>query len=102
MYNPENDYRHKIITEMRTKALCHFFGWQGGTIHQLAKACGCDVQILLYSPLMDGSRLGHGFSAMRTCELDWRRDVLAKSNHGDWPFWRDAIAGYWADEGGLK
>lgn len=36
-------------TEQRTANLCAYFGWQGGTIHQLAYETGIDVATLLYT-----------------------------------------------------
>lgn len=80
--------------EQRARALYYYFGWQGGTIHQLAKATGVDSQTILYSG-HDG-KLSDGFSAVRTCDRDWRRDRLAPKHQGDWGYWRDVIKGFWA------
>ena len=89
------DYREAITEEQRTRALMFFFGWHGGTVHQLAGATGVDVQTLLYAPLT-GAPLTGGFSAIRTCSADWRVERLAPQNQNNWPFWRDALAGFWA------
>lgn len=89
-----------ITPENRTKALLYYFGWQGGTIHQIAKETGLDSQKILYgehsSCPEESSRLSGGFSAIRTCDKPWRVERLAPKHQGDWPFWRDAILGYWA------
>lgn len=84
--------------EQRTRALYFYFGWQGGTIHQLAQATGCTVDALLYSPAGDTRSAIHlsGFSAIRTCEVAWRCDRLAPQHQGEWAYWRDAILGFWA------
>lgn len=80
--------------EERARALYYFFGWQGGTVHQLAAATGLTAADILHRPYGDG-RTGDGFSAVRTCSADWRRDKLAPQHQGDWAFWRDVIRGFW-------
>lgn len=84
----------QITPEMRVRALLYYFGWQGGTIHQLAEATGVEARTLLYSNEI--GPLSGGFSAIRTCERDWRVERLAPQAQGDWPYWRDAIKGFWA------
>jgi hypothetical protein len=83
--------------EERARALYYFFGWQGGTIHQLADATGISADDLLhrkhgYEPSLPAVS---GFSAIRTCGTAWRRDTLAPKRKGDWAYWRDAIRGFW-------
>jgi hypothetical protein len=46
-----------------------FFGWQGGTMHQLAAATA--TQQILSAPYGD-DKGGEGFSAIRTCDREWR------------------------------
>lgn len=83
--------------EQRTRALLYYFGWQGGTIHQLAKETGVAASDLLYKnesypdPVIPLA----GFSAIRTCDKDWRVNRLAPNHKGEWPYWRDAIIGFW-------
>lgn len=85
----------QITPEMRARALYYYFGWQGGTINQLAQATGCSVSDLLHRA--EGEEcLGGGFSAIRTCDVDWRRNTLAPKHQGDWSYWRDTIRGFWA------
>ena len=81
--------------EQRARALYFYFGWQGGTIHQLAVATGLSATDILYRAHGE-ERLSGGFSAVRTCDVDWRTDTLAPRYLGDWPYWRDVIIGFWA------
>lgn len=83
---------------MKTKNLYEFFGWQGGTIHQLEKATGVPADVLL-APKPDhintykGSKFDCGLS-WATCKLDWRLSVLTPTYHGCVDYWlgvRDAI-----------
>jgi hypothetical protein len=83
-----------ILPEDRSQALYYYFGWKGGTIHQLAESTGVPALTLLYDN-SDGELTG-GFSAIRTCDLEWRVERLAPLHQGDWPYWRDAIKGFWA------
>lgn len=84
--------------EQRARALYFYFGWQGGTIHQLAEATGLTTDDILHREHGEERSAIHlsGFSAIRTCDRDWRRDVLAPKSQGEWPYWRDAIIGFWA------
>jgi len=84
-----------LSEEQRAKALYYYFGWQGGTVHQLAKETGLSSSDILYRQHGD-ERLCDGFSAIRTCSHDWRVNHLAPKEQGNWPYWRDAILGYWA------
>lgn len=83
-----------LTPEERAEALYYYFGWQGGTVHQLAKATGLSVQDILYRE-HGPEPLSGGFSAVRTCDTAWRRDNLAPKNRGDWAYWRDVMRGYW-------
>ena len=76
----------------RARALLYYFGWQGGTIRQLADATGCSASDILSRGDLTG--LG-GFSAVRTCSLEWRRDTLATKHRGDWDYWAGVIRGFW-------
>jgi hypothetical protein len=88
----------KLSPEQRTQALYYYFGWQGGTVHQLAQATGLSVDDILYREHGDERSDIHlaGFSAIRTCDMDWRRNTLAPKRQGEWAYWRDAIGGFWA------
>ena len=40
-----------MTPEQRMRNLLRYFGWQGGTIHQVAKETGISVQDLLYGEI---------------------------------------------------
>lgn len=84
-----------LTPEQRARALYYYFGWQGGTVHQLSDVTGIDPVTLLHGNPAPAPLSG-GFSAVRTCSLEWRRDTLAPRHQGDWPYWRDVISGFWA------
>lgn len=88
---------YDISPEDRVKALLYYFGWQGGTIHQLAKETGVDSSTILHGEI--SSPCNDGFSTIRTCEKDWRVNTLAPKHQGDWSYWAQAIVGYWATGG---
>lgn len=85
---------NQFTPSQRTRALFYFFGWQGGTIHQLAHETGIDSETILHGVVAHDSN--GGFSAIRTCGRDWRRGTLAPKHKGDWPFYAAAISGFWA------
>lgn len=76
-----------------TKALFDLLGWQGGTIHQVAKELGfADTSILLYGKpeathiCMDSDyMLGH--SAYSTCSQEWVKERLLPKYRGNKDFW---------------
>lgn len=76
----------------RFEALCYFFGWQGGTVHQLAHETGCED--ILYRDIIE-DKSGHGFFAVRTCEREHRVNVLAPKEKNQWMFWSGVIEAYW-------
>ena len=90
-YNHETGV-YTVSPEDRARALYYYFGWQGGTIHQLAHETGLAVNTILYGPLTE---VGGGFSAIRTCTKDWRVKHLAPLYKGSWDFWSGAIVGFW-------
>jgi len=84
-------------TEDRTRYLLSAFGWQGGTIHQIAEVTGCDSKDLLYAePKFDYDFRGNylpstdylnGFTAGSTCEPAWIRETLAPKRKGNLEYW---------------
>lgn len=75
--------------ESRASNLMRYFGWQGGTIHQVAEETGVDVQTLLYGQpnATDlNSKFSHGACASDTCSLTMRL-ALAKQTHGLADYW---------------
>ena len=80
----------------RTRAFYYFFGWQGGTVHQIAAATGLSSDDILRRE-HGGEHSGldaPGWWAIRTCSAERRREIAAR-HKGDWRFWRDAIEGFW-------
>ena len=81
--------RRAITPADRTENLLRYFGWQGGTIHQLAKETGCSVQDLLYATCENKGLVSEhtsGHFALRTCSLDYRLKFVEKK-YGVLDFW---------------
>jgi hypothetical protein len=78
----------------RTMALCIAFGWQGGTIHQLADVTGCSANELLYSPCQRyTSDWSAGWCAYRTCSIEYNQNNLHNENKGNLQFWLGVASG---------
>jgi len=78
------------MAKNRTQALCKAFGWQGGTIHQIAEKTGCSVDELLYgNPTTEklGSSYYKGWFAGLTCPLNFRQEK------GNLDFWLGVAQG---------
>lgn len=84
---------YTITESMRMRALLYFMGWQGDTIEQLARETALASIHLLNAPLVKDNP--DGFSAVRTCDRDWRRGFLAPRRKGDWDFYSGVIKGFW-------
>lgn len=87
-------------TEDRTRHLLTAFGWQGGTIHQLAEETGCSVQDLLYGDYdatYARARINDdfysGWSAVRTCERAFNLEHNFPNNKGNLAFWFGVMRG---------
>lgn len=75
--------------ESRSANLFHYFGWQGGTIHQIASETGIDVSDLLYGEpeaTYLNSKYSHGACANETCSLPMRLK-LAQETKGNRDYW---------------
>ena len=75
--------------ENRMQAYLKAVGWQGGTIHQVAKELGVDSHTLLYSMPSNEyltSPASEGWFTGRTCGIDRIRKAV-KDRHGDTDFW---------------
>ena len=78
--------------ETRSSNLIRYFGWQGGTIHQIAEETGVDVQTLLFLDVpanrnrLNYDRFSQGALASETCSLQYRL-ALAKAVKGSASFW---------------
>ncbi len=76
--------------EQRMKNLLAYFGWQGGTIHQLEAETGVDGDVLLHgkpSATWLASDYSLGSAALETCTKEWRVDVLAGGRRGYADYW---------------
>ena len=77
-----------------------YFGWQGGTIHQIAEATGCDSDELIYTVpdqmevIRIDSDYSAGQSALATCDKEFRVNVLAPKRKGNLLFWLGVRNGY--------
>jgi hypothetical protein len=81
--------------EDRIRLLCAAFGWQGGTVHQVAEQTGCDSHDLIYAdlpPELDADFKG-GWFAIRTCDREWNERVNWPNNRGNLHFWFGVAAG---------
>lgn len=84
----------RYSVEEKLRALRYYFGVADADIHTLARSTGLSQSDI--AEREHGSEpLNDGFSAVRTCSLEWRRDTLAPRYQGNWPYWRDVIAGFW-------
>ena len=77
--------------------LCLAFGWQGGTIHQVAEYTGCSVDDLLQNPKEFCGHLGSdksiGWFAYRTCSQGWNIENFIKDKRGNIAFWMGVAEG---------
>lgn len=82
------------------KNLYLYFGWQGGTIHQIAEVTGCNPEELIYTvpDKMETIRLDSdysaGQSALATCNKEFRVNVLAPKHSGNLMYWIGVRNGY--------
>ena len=81
-----------VIT--RTQALMIAFGWQGGTIHQIAQETGCDAHDLIYAESEEyniDNRLG--WFAYKTCSLEHNQKCHTRQYRGNLQFWIGVAGG---------
>jgi len=65
-----------------------------GSVFRGTAATGCSA-IDLIERDHGSAGTGSGFSAVRTCNLPWRRDYLAARHQGEFLYWRDVMNGFW-------
>lgn len=90
---------NEMTPEQRSIALMHLFGWQGGTIHQVAEKTGCKASEILHG-MAQGDVMG-GFSAARTCSREFNERVNFPRAYGNLDFWIGAAFGQWLHENGV-
>ena len=72
----------------RTTNLLNAFGFQGGTIHQVAEMTGCDAFNLLYAETKPCEfHRQDGWFAYRTNERDFNRSNIIPKRQGNVQFW---------------
>ena len=77
--------------------LYRFLGWQGGTVHQLARELNVSVQDLLYKNKPSDCYTGTDYNLgtyWETCSLEHRLSVLLPKYKGNINYWlgvRDRI-----------
>ena len=78
----------------RTEALIKAFGWQGGTIHQIAEETGCDAHDLIYNSANESS-MSHklGWYAYSSNTLKFNQEVITARYRGNLQFWLGVAAG---------
>ena len=72
----------------RTTNLLNAFGFQGGTIHQVAELTGCDAFDLLYVETMPYEfHRRDGWFAYRTNEREFNKKRITPTRQGNVQFW---------------
>lgn len=101
MYNGRPTDHNEMTPEQRLISLLHVFGWNGGTIHQVAKETGCSASDLLHGTVPGGyGPTASGWSSVRTCSPEFNRRVNFPAAQGDLGFWLGAAFGQWLHENG--
>lgn len=78
----------------RTEALMLAFGWQGGTIHQIAEVTGCDAHDLIYKSAIEYSNEhAAGWFAYQTNTLEFNQQNITPKRKGDLQFWLGVASG---------
>ena len=78
----------------RTEALMRAFGWQGGTIHQIAEITGCSAQDLIYGEEIHSSQQNSaGWFSYQTNSLEFNQQNITQKHQGDLQFWLGVAAG---------
>ncbi|AZO29367.1 hypothetical protein [Mesorhizobium sp. M1B.F.Ca.ET.045.04.1.1] len=94
-----------ISPNNRARALLYYFGLEGmhldgKAVAELARLTSCSAADLLHATELPHSGLtcdhAGGFSAVRTCDMEWRRDTLAPRYSANLEYWQGVIAGFWA------
>ena len=84
-----------ITPSMRFEAICYYFGYQGGTIHQLNADTGVDVHAI---PLdVAGVSVDDGGTDVKNSNERRRKHFWAPLFHGNADYWAGVINAYWAN-----
>lgn len=83
----------------RTKALMLAFGWQGGTIHQVAEVTGCPANELLYAESVEHNLNNKlGWFAYRTNSREYNKNNILEKYQGNVQFWLGVASGVFTTE----
>ena len=78
----------------RTINLLNAFGFQGGTIHQVAELTGCDAFDLLHTdPFVYDIDYAKGWFAYRTNSRDFNKEHIKPKYLGNVQFWLGVVSG---------
>lgn len=80
-----------------TELLCFAFGWQGGTVHQVAAETGLTVQEIIETnrnqEWIGEETSANGWFAARTCSLEFNLKNNFPKNKGKLSFWMGVAKG---------
>lgn len=78
----------------RAQALMIAFGWQGGTIHQIAESIGVDVHDLIYKASEEHTQSNKaGWYAYCTNSLEFNQENILPTQKGNLQFWIGVAGG---------
>lgn len=71
-----------------TMALMMAFGWQGGTVHQVAEKTGCDTFDIIHGESASYDLCNRkGWFAYRTNSLEFNEKKVTEDQKGNLQFW---------------
>ena len=78
----------------RTEALMVAFGYQGGTVHDICKEVGLEVNDFLYGEaILYSNDNACGWFAYRTCTLEFNQERCVKEQRkGNLQFWLGVVS----------
>lgn len=78
----------------RIQALMLAFGWQGGTVWQIAEETGCDAHDLIYKASEEyNSSHRAGWFSYCTNSLEYNQEKIAPAMKGNLQFWIGVASG---------
>lgn len=83
----------------RCKALCLALGWQGGTIHQVAKETRCNSTILVHGEHLYCADYINGWNTGRACSPQKNAREHLETKKMNYDFWLGVAHGIMFDEG---
>lgn len=76
----------------KTEALMLAFGWKGGTVHDICKEIGCNVEDFLYKETRE-YEMDHrfGWFAYRTNSIEYNQKFVKDGKRGCVKFWHGVV-----------